>query len=147
MNIIQCTLLKVDSNPRQNGTALFLKARFQGVYLYPSLPNVTSLQQKMDISYGPFKSVVWMILKKIASACFLQQIKLLLRIYGGVCLDLGNVLENALQAPFNAASNLYLWSKVGAVPYTKKCLLNPKVWHDGMDMNNLQFNIYQDVQS
>jgi hypothetical protein len=29
----------------------------------------------------------------------------------------------------------------------KKCLSNLKVWHDGMDADNLQFDVYQEVQS
>jgi hypothetical protein len=57
------------------------------------------------------------------------------------------MLENALQAAFNTASNLHSWSEVSAVPYTKMCLSNPKVWHNGTDTNNPQFDIYQDVQS
>ncbi len=67
--------------------------------------------------------------------------------YGGVCPDLGVVLENALQAAFNTTSNLHSWREAGTVPYTKKCLLNPKVRHDGMDANDPQFDVYQDVQS
>ncbi len=112
-----------------------------------------SVQKETDINYGPFKSIVWTNLKKIASACFLQWIKILLRsstfgliVYSGVCLDVGIVFENALQAAFNAASNLHLWSKVGAIPYTKKCLSNPKVLHNGTDTNKLPFDVYQDVQ-
>jgi hypothetical protein len=40
--------------------------------------------------------------------------------YGGVCPDLQIVFENALQASFNTALNLHLWSKGGAVRYKKK---------------------------
>jgi len=57
------------------------------------------------------------------------------------------MLENALQAAFNTTSNLHSWREVGAVPYTKKCLSNLKVRHNGTDANNPQFDIYLDVQS
>jgi hypothetical protein len=67
--------------------------------------------------------------------------------YGGMCLDLGIVLENALQAAFNTASNMHLWSEVSAKPNTKKCLSNPKVWNDGTNANDPQFNVYQDTKS
>ncbi len=150
----KCVLLKVDSGPGRNGTALLLKAPFQGVYLYPGLPNATSVQQKTDINYCQFKSVVRTNLKNIASTCFRKRINVPLKAstfglicYSGVCPDLGVVLENALQAAFNTASNLHSWREVGAVPYTKKCLLDPKVRHDGMDVNDPQFDVYQEVQS
>ncbi len=52
-----------------------------------------------------------------------------------------------MQAAFNTASNLHSWREVGAVPYTKKCLSNPKVRHDGTDANDPQFDLDQDVQS
>jgi hypothetical protein len=109
----------------------------------------------MDINYGPFKSVVMTNLKSIiALACFKERINFLLKAstfglicYGGVCPDLGVMFKNALQVAFNTASNLHSWSKVGAVPYTKKCLSNPRVRHNGTDANNPQFDIYQDIQS
>jgi hypothetical protein len=58
-------LLKVDSSLGCNGRDLLNKARFRGVYLFPGLPNATSMQQETDIYYGPFKSVVHSNLKKL----------------------------------------------------------------------------------
>jgi hypothetical protein len=96
-------LHKVDSGLGWNGTGLLLKARFQGVYHYPGLPNATSVQQERDINYGPFKSVVRTNLKSIALACFKKGINVSLKAstfglicYVGVSPDLGVVLENAL---------------------------------------------------
>ncbi len=43
-------LLKVDSGPGHNGIELLLKARFREIYIYPGLPNATSVKQEMDIS-------------------------------------------------------------------------------------------------
>jgi hypothetical protein len=37
-------LLKVDSGPGRNGKDLLLKCRFRGLYIYPGLPNATSVQ-------------------------------------------------------------------------------------------------------
>jgi hypothetical protein len=51
-------LLKVDSGPGRNGRELLMKCRFRGLYIYPGLPNATSMQQETDINYGPFKTVV-----------------------------------------------------------------------------------------
>ena len=52
-------LLKVDRGPGRNGQDLLNKARFRGVYLFPGLPNATSVQvqQETDMNYGPFKSL------------------------------------------------------------------------------------------
>ena len=34
----------------------------------------------------------------------------------------------------------------GVVPFTKKCLTNKKVHHDGTDKDNPNFDVYQDIQ-
>ena len=55
--------------------------------------------------------------------------------------------RNALDDKFNVTSNLCSWSEVGAVPYTRKCLLDPKVLDNGTDERNPNFDMYQDIQS
>ena len=66
-------LLKVDSGSGRNGRDLLNKARFRGVYLFPGLPNATSVQQETDMNYGPIKSVVRSNLKNIATAASLPR--------------------------------------------------------------------------
>jgi hypothetical protein len=51
-------LLKVNSGPGCNGRELLMKCQFCGLYIYPGLPNATSMQQETDINYGPLKTVV-----------------------------------------------------------------------------------------
>jgi hypothetical protein len=65
-------LPKVDSGPGRNGSGrdMLNKARFRGVYLFPGLPNATSMQQEPDMNCGLFKSVVRSNLKNIATASF-----------------------------------------------------------------------------
>ena len=63
-----------------------------------------------------------------------------------MCPDLGIVCKNALQSAFSVGVNLNLWSKVGAVLFTQKCLTNPKVPHDGTDANDPLFDVYTDIQ-
>jgi hypothetical protein len=147
-------LLKVNSGPGRNGRDLLNKARFQGVYLFPGLPNVTSVQQETDINYGPFKSVLRSNLKKIATACFSSQ-KLMklgpftfgLIVYGGVCPISNVVCKNAVNSTFNVESNLHSWAEVGAALFTMKCLVNKKVGHDGTDRDDPNFDTFLDVQS
>ncbi len=39
------------------------------------------------------------------------------------------------------------WSELGAVPFTKKCLMNKKVHHDVTDKDYSSFDLFQDIQS
>ena len=55
--------------------------------------------------------------------------------------------RNALAETLDAASNKHSWTKVGAVPHTRKCLTNSKVRHDGTDKRDPNFDAYQDIQS
>ena len=64
--------LKVDNSPGCNGRSLLLKMRFKGWYMYPTLPNETSVQQETDINYGPFKTAIRLNLKLIANAFHIQ---------------------------------------------------------------------------
>ena len=148
-------LLKVDSGPGRNDRDLMLKVQFRGVYIYPSLPNATSVQQETDVSYRPFKNVVRDNLKRIALACFakrktimkLGQLTFGLIVYGGICPLSGIACHNAVDKAFNVALNLKSWRQVGAVPFTKKCLENPKARHDRTDDPDPNFDVYQDIQS
>jgi len=54
---------------------------------------------------------------------------------------------NALAETFDAASNKHSWSKVGAVPHTRKCLTNSQVRHDGTNERDPNFDAFQDIQS
>ena len=50
----KCVCLKIDNGLGRNGRSLLLKMQFKGWYMYPSLPNVTSVQLETDIKYGLF---------------------------------------------------------------------------------------------
>ena len=147
-------VLKVDSGPGRWGRELMLMARFRGLYIYPSVPNATSVQQETDVSYGPFKGIDEKNLERIASACHaagksirVGQSTFGLIVYGGICPMSGVKCRNALEEKFSVSSNLSAWAAVGAVPFTKKCLENPKVRHDGTDERGPNFDVYQDIQS
>jgi hypothetical protein len=85
-------LLKVDSGRGCNWQDLLNKCWFRGVYIYPGLPNSTSMQQEMDINfYDRFKDFVWRNLAKIAMTCHTKEITMFLGtstfgliVYGGV---------------------------------------------------------------
>lgn len=104
---------------------------------------------------GPFnKYAIETNLKKIVSACFSMEVQMSLQtstfrliVYGGVYPNSGVLLDNAFQKAFNVELNQNTWSEVGAIPFTKNCLSNPKVRHNRMDEDDPGFNMYCDIQS
>ncbi len=88
----KCILLKVYSSRGCKWRDLLNKCWFRGVYIYPSLPNSTSMQHETDINfYGPFKGVAMRNLAKIAMTCYAKEITMSLGtstfgmiVYGGV---------------------------------------------------------------
>jgi hypothetical protein len=133
-----------------------MKCWFQGLYIYRGLPNATSVQKETDLNCSPFKSVVRNNLKKILSAFYTAGISISLGmstfeliVYGGtIPVDTTTIsCRNALAETFDVAPNKNLWSKVGVVPHTRKCLTNPKVRHTGTDKRDPNFDVYQDIQS
>jgi hypothetical protein len=151
----KCVLLEVDSNPGRNGRELLMKCQFCGLYIYPGLPNATSVQQETDLNYDLFKSIVRNNLKEISSAFYADNLLIPLNIstfglivYGGT-IPVGTstiTCQNALVETFDVALNENSWREVGAVPHTRKCLANLKVRHDGTDEWDPNFDPYQDVQ-
>jgi len=148
-------LLKVDSSPGRNRREFLVKCRFRGLYTYPGLPNASSVQQEMDLNYGPFKFVIRNNLREIYSAFYAADLSIPLNTstfgliaYGGtIPVDTTSTItcRNTLAETFDAASNKHLWSKVGAVPHTRKCLTNSKVRHDETDERDPNFDAYQDI--
>ena len=51
-----CVMIKVDSSPGRLNVNLLAKLHLLGYYLYPGMPNTTSVTQETDRNYGPFKS-------------------------------------------------------------------------------------------
>jgi hypothetical protein len=45
-------LLKIDSGPGRAYLEMICKARLRGLYLYPGLPDATTVQQETDINYA-----------------------------------------------------------------------------------------------
>ncbi len=71
----KCILHKVDSGCGWNLQDLLNKCWLRGVYIYPSLPNSTSMQQEMNVNfYGLFKGVLWRNLAKITMTCYAKEI-------------------------------------------------------------------------
>ena len=117
-------LLKVDSGLGCNGRELLVKCRFRGLYIYPGLPNATSVQQETDLNYNPFKSLVRNNPREISSAFYVANLSIPLNmstfgliVFGGT-IPVGTTLtitcQKALAETFGASWNKHSWSKVGA---------------------------------
>ncbi len=50
-------------------------------------------------------------------------------VFGGTDPETGLIVGSAFQDGFNKTQNFCAWAKVGAVPSTRACLQNVKVWH------------------
>jgi hypothetical protein len=66
-------LLKVDSGPGRKCMNLLISCKFHSLYLFPGLPNATSVQQETDHNYGLFKKVVRRNLATLATSCYAQK--------------------------------------------------------------------------
>jgi len=104
-------LLKVDSGPGRNCMDLLLEARFCGLYIFPELPNATSVQQETDRNYGPFKGAIRRNIDTIASRCFENKVPISLSastigliVYGGICPQTGVVCKDAVAEAFSVES-------------------------------------------
>ena len=104
-------LLKVNSGPGRNCMDLLVEARFSGLYIFPGLPNTTSVQQETDRNYGPFKGVICQNLDAIASRCFANKVPISLSAstigliaYGGIFPQTGVVCKDAVAEAFSVES-------------------------------------------
>jgi len=115
------------------------EAHFHGLYIFPGLPNATSVQQTTHHDYSLFKSTMRRNLDAIATFCFvwkepIEQLNIStigLIVYGGVCPQTGVVCEDAVAKAFSLERCLESWVAVGTVPFIMQCLNNPNVHNDG----------------
>ena len=140
-------LLKLDAGPGRivaSEEVILKRAEYfaKGLTIVMSLPNATSVQQEMDALYGPFKTVTYargervveLKLKKRGEAIRNSQ-----QHSANLSLNFDDlsVIVNGLpdddisMRPFNLVFTkekiLNWWDKIGFVPFTWKCLHNPKV--------------------
>jgi hypothetical protein len=140
-------LLKLDAGPGRivaSEEIILKRAEYfeKGLTILMGLPNATSVQQEMDALYGPFKTATYARGERVV------ELKLKERgeaIRNGephsAVLSLNfddlSVIVNGLpdddvsMQPFNLVFTknkiLKSWDKIGFVPFTRKCVQNPKV--------------------
>ena len=58
-------LIKIDSGPGRRNVEMLARLKNLGFYLYPGVPNTTSISQETDQNYGMFKSAFRFNLGKV----------------------------------------------------------------------------------
>ena len=58
-------LIKIDSGPGRRNVEMLARLKNLGFYLYPGVPNTTSISQETDQNYGMFKSTFRFNLGKV----------------------------------------------------------------------------------
>jgi len=130
-------LFKVDQGPGRSNIALLARLRAMGVYLFPSVPNSSSVTQEMDQIFDLFKSLtrgnveaLHDALLQVGGSVSLGRNDICRIVFGG-SYDLGGgvsvQLEEAFERAFGMDRMLHGFAKVGCVPLTRNCLSNPKV--------------------
>jgi len=127
-------LIKCDSGPGRLDVMTLVMLRLKGFYLFPTVPNATSVMQECDLLYGLFKSMVRANLQQLLN----ERIKA--KRPARICRhDLGVIVNgrkakgglSALPSPFMTAFStekvISSWNKVGACPLNRNCLHDPKV--------------------
>ena len=109
----------------------------KGVYLYPGVPNTTSVSQETDRNYGVFKSIYRENIEMFAfnrercnKSTTPNMAVVGLFIFGGIDPETGCNYKNAFEAAFSKKKCLEAWKKVGAAPLTRACLCGTKVRHE-----------------
>jgi hypothetical protein len=114
----------------------------RGLIILMGLPNATSVQQEMDALYGPFKSATYARGEKVVqqklrsrglarrngqiqSAILNLDFSDLSSIVNGMPGD--ELCNRPFDCHFSKEKILWSWEKIGFVPFTRKCLENPKV--------------------
>jgi len=130
-------VFKVDHGPGQSNVKLLVHLRARGCYLFPSVPNSSSVSQEMDQIFDLFKTLMRGNVEKLHSALMkigcsvsLGRDDCCMIVFGGThVLEDGSVveLEEAFDRSFCPHRVLYSFNKVGSVPLIRNCLSNKKV--------------------
>lgn len=89
-------MIKIDSGPDRIQIEMLLYLKLLGVYLYPTVPNTTAVQQETDQNYGLFQSLIRENLKLLFSEVRKENINLN-RIHYPILIN-GRAAENGKPA-------------------------------------------------
>ena len=130
-------ICKVDSGPGRMNPAMLAELKLRGFYLFPGVPNTTSVTQETDQNYGPFKIRYRKNLELLSQERFLEnktiQINdLPLIVFGREATAEKEELCDAFAQSFSRELCLSAWKRCGSVPLTRAALKSDKVRHEVM---------------
>jgi len=149
-------MIKIDSGPGRLNMDMIVYCRSLGFYLFPSVPNATSVSQETDRNYGPFKTAFRKNLSIVVEARIAQNLSTSIPPYMIGLIVFGRnkdplsgvyVESCAYEAGFSVEQCLKAWGAVGAAPPTRACLNDKKVRREvgdaDDDMNKFMLEIQQ----
>ena len=139
-------MIKVDSGPGRIQPGMLATLRLLGFYLFPGVPNTTSVSQETDRNYGLFKTQFRKNLDRIVQnriyqnkSVSLQPWLVVLVVFGGVDPETDYEIEKcdcAFSVGFSVEMCRKAWAAVGAAPLTNNCINDPKVRREVGDGDN-----------
>jgi hypothetical protein len=130
-------ICKVDSGPGRTNPEMLVELKLRGFYMFPGVPNTTSVTQETDQNYGPFKTYYRQNIDHLSHEKF--QLKKSLGISNIPLLVVGREaseqscqLKDAFAHSFNRDLCLSLWRKCGSVPLMRSALQSNKIMHQVM---------------
>ncbi len=105
----------------------------RGLIIIMGLPNAASVQQEMDALYGPFKTATYSCGEKVLKQKMKERSSAVLNLdfsdlptmVNGTAADA--IADKPIDLHFNKEKILWLWAKIGFVPFTRSCLKNKRV--------------------
>ena len=132
-------ICKVDSGPGRTNAEMLAELKLRGFYLFPGVPNTTSVTQETDQNYGPFKTYYRQNIEALSQEKFQEKktlgiTELPLLVFGREQAGEGSSreLRDAFSLAFSRELCLSSWRKCGSVPLTRSALRSDKVMHQIM---------------
>ena len=128
-------ICKVDSGPGRTNPEMLAELKLRGFYMFPGVPNTTSVTQETDQNYGPFKTFYRQNIDVLSQEKF--QLKKTLALSDIPLLVFGREapsqqstpLKDAFAQSFSRDLCLSAWRKCGSVPLTRSALKSDKIMH------------------
>ena len=116
-------ICKVDSGPGRTNGDMLAQLRLRGFYLFPGVPNTTSVTQETDQNYGPFKTYYRKNIELLSQEKFQEKrtlglAELPLLVFGREAMEQQCKLRDSFSLAFSREACLSAWKKCGSVPLT-----------------------------
>jgi hypothetical protein len=130
-------ICKVDSGPGRMNPKMLAELKLRGFYLFPGVPNTTSVTQETDQNYGPFKTYYRKNLEQLSQEQFLENKSLHINdlpliVFGREAAPGKESMVDAFAKAFSREVCLSAWKQCASVPLTLQALSSDKARHEIM---------------